>query len=63
MLKDSGIILLTEDDLKEYRDSRVSERLREVWGISSFEELKEIIEKKNYKVIHGSETRRPEETS
>ena len=63
MIKDTGTILLTDKDLEEYREGFVSKRIQELWGIS-FEQLKEIIQHNNYKVINdGSKIGRTEEDS
>jgi hypothetical protein len=50
MIEKDSHILLTEDDLREYFDGRVSARLQDLWKFS-YEELKKIVEHNNYKVI------------
>lgn len=62
MIKDGSTILLTEEDIEEYARGNVSDRLREVWGITSYDELKELLKKQNSKAINdGSKTTRTEE--
>lgn len=51
MLEKSGTILLTKEDLEEYGNGRVSDRLQEEWGMS-YEELRFVVENNNYKVIN-----------
>jgi hypothetical protein len=50
MIEKNGSILLTEEDLQEYRDGKVSARVYDLWQLS-YEQLKEIVEHNNYKVI------------
>lgn len=45
-----GTILLTDEDLDEFRKGTVSGRVKETWNLS-YEDLKTIIENNNYKVI------------
>ena len=49
MMEKSGTVILTEKDLEDYKEGRVSLRLQEEWGLT-FEELRNIIETNNYKV-------------
>lgn len=65
MIKDSGTILLTEQDLEVYRTGALSQRIKELWPDLTFEELRQVIQNNNYKVIQndGSETGRTEDTS
>lgn len=51
MLIKNGSILLTDEDMKEYREGQVSERIRQTWGLS-FDELKHLIENNNYEDIN-----------
>lgn len=46
MLEKSSTIMLTGDDLRQYNDGVVSERLKETWGPMTFEELKKLVESK-----------------
>lgn len=49
--KDSGEILLTEEDIQEFVKGNVSKRIQEVWGITSYDELREILKNQNNKVL------------
>ena len=50
LVKDSGTILLTQADLDELRSGAVSQRVKELWGLS-LEELTKTVQENNYKVI------------
>lgn len=50
MLEKSGTILLTKEDLEEYKQGCVSDRLQEAWGMT-LAELQFIVENNNYKEI------------
>lgn len=65
MIKDSGTLLLTKEDLEVYGRGEISQRLKEVWPEVTYDDLTTIIEQNNYKVIdnNGSEATRTEETS
>lgn len=47
MLEKSGTILLTDNDIAEYRAGNVSDRITQTWGLS-FEQLQDVITKNNY---------------
>jgi hypothetical protein len=49
-MEKNGTILLTEEDLAEFREGGVSQRVKETWNLS-YDDLKKIIENNNYKVI------------
>lgn len=49
-MEKNGTILLTEEDLDEFKTGTVSQRVKETWDLS-YDDLKKIIENKNYKVI------------
>lgn len=63
-IKDSGTLLLTEEDWAEYVRGSVSARLQEVADVS-FEQLVDVVKSGNYRIIKtdGSETTRIEEDS
>jgi hypothetical protein len=50
MLEKSGHLLLTQEDLAEFAEGRVSKRVSETWQLT-FDELKEYIENNKYEVI------------
>ena len=51
MLEKSGVILLTKADFLEYQKGQVSDRLKDTWGIATFEDLKRIIESNQYEIL------------
>ena len=54
MLEKNSSVVLTDDDLKEYKEGRVSKRVRETWEFS-LEELKEVVESGNYNITKTKE--------
>ena len=50
MLEKNSVILLTEEDLKEYNSGSVSERVKDLWNLT-YLELVEIINNNSYKTI------------
>lgn len=44
MLEKTGHIVLTDGDLKMYNSGLVSERIQELWGPITLEQLKELVE-------------------
>lgn len=46
-MEKSGRIILTPEDLAEFRNGRVSQRIRETWGLTLVE-LSEIIQANEY---------------
>lgn len=46
----SGSLLLTNEDLQEYYQGRVSQRLKDSWGLT-LEDLQKYIQNNNYEVI------------
>lgn len=49
-MEKSGRILLTQDDLASFYSGLVSDRVRDMWGIS-FEELRDIIQNNQYEKV------------
>jgi hypothetical protein len=43
MLEKTGQIVLTPDDLRLYNQGLVSERIQELWGPISLEQLKDLV--------------------
>lgn len=50
MLEKNSTIALTKDDLKQYNQGLVSDRLKQLWQLT-FPELKEIVDNGNYTEI------------
>lgn len=50
MLIKHSTVLLTDKDMEEYHDGKVSERLQDIWHLT-YQELKQIIENNNYEKI------------
>ena len=53
MLEKSGTIVLTDEDLKELKDGKVSKRVEDNWGLS-VEQLKEVVKNNEYKPLNKS---------
>lgn len=43
MLEKNSHLVLTDDDVKQYNDGVVSERIKQTWGPISVDELRELI--------------------
>jgi hypothetical protein len=50
MLEKSAKVILTDSDIKEYNGGTVSDRVQEAWGFS-LDELRHVIEAKNFVII------------
>lgn len=48
MLEKNSSPVLTNDDIETYNRGEVSDRVKEIWGLT-FEQLRDIIESHNYK--------------
>ena len=48
MLEKNSAPTLTQDDLEAYRRGEVSDRVKEIWGLT-FEQLRDIIESFQYR--------------
>lgn len=55
MLEKSAKVVLTDSDIKEYNGGTVSDRVNETWGFS-LDELKRVIEDKNFVIIKTKAT-------
>jgi hypothetical protein len=51
MIKDSGYILLTKDDLLEHALGRLSKRVQELWPELTYEDMVQVVQENKYKVI------------
>lgn len=49
MLEKSSTVVLTEQDLADYRLGIVSERVKQTWGFT-LDQLREVVENNNYVV-------------
>lgn len=47
MLEKSGTIILTDEDLKELKEDKVTKRVKDNWGLN-LEQLKEVVENNEY---------------
>lgn len=47
MLEKSSTVVLTEQDLADYRLGLVSDRVKQTWGFT-LEQLREVVENNNY---------------
>jgi hypothetical protein len=52
MLEKSSTLVLTDDDLAQFRAGKVSDRVSSNWGLT-FSELQEIVENNNYTIINN----------
>jgi hypothetical protein len=50
MLEKDSKVVLTDDDIVEYRHGRVSDRVKETWGLT-FEELQALVSSKQYTAV------------
>lgn len=49
-MEKSGALVLTEDDMAQYREGKVSERITALWQLR-IEELRQVVEDENYTII------------
>lgn len=50
-MEKNGLVQMTDEDLDLYYKGQVSERLVNSWGIQTVEELREIVESKQFEII------------
>jgi hypothetical protein len=53
MLEKSSTVVLTEQDINDYKLGLVTDRVKQTWGFT-LEQLKEIVDKKDYKIINDN---------
>ena len=51
MMEKSGQLVLTDDDLKQYKEGKVSERIVTLWQLK-YDELRQIINDGNYTLMN-----------
>lgn len=49
-MQKSGLVTMTEEDLEEFHNGNVSDRLAETWNLT-YNELREVVESQQYVLV------------